>query len=173
MTVVFYLSSLIAILATVMVVTRTNVVHALLYLILSLLSVALIFFVLGAPFVAALEVVIYAGAIMVLFLFGIMMLGLGPRSSQQETVWFTPRFWAVPSVLAAVLLGELVYVLVIGGTRVSGAAVVDPHQVSLTLFGPYILGVELASTLLLAGVVAAYHLGRRTETPRSTERGLT
>jgi NADH-quinone oxidoreductase subunit J len=171
MNVVFYLSSAIAILATLMVVTRSNVVHALLYLILSLLSVALIFFVLGAPFVAALEVIIYAGAIMVLFLFGIMMLGLGPRSSRQERAWLHPGSWAVPSIFAAVLLAELVYVLVIGRTRVSGAVVVDPHQVSLTLFGPYILGVELASTLLLAGVVAAYHLGRRIETPRSTERG--
>ena len=77
MNLVFYISALVAVIATTMVITRLNAVHALLYLIVSLLSVALIFFVLGAPFVAALEVIVYAGAIMVLFVFVIMMLNLG------------------------------------------------------------------------------------------------
>ncbi len=81
---VFYVSALVAILSTVLVITRLNVVHALLYLIVSFFSVALIFFALGAPFVAALEIIIYAGAIMVLFVFVIMMLNLGPRSREQE-----------------------------------------------------------------------------------------
>ena len=72
-----YISGFVAIISTLMVITRTNAVHALLYLIVSLLSVALVFFLLGAPFVAALEVIIYAGAIMVLFIFVIMMLNVG------------------------------------------------------------------------------------------------
>ena len=70
----FYLSAAVAVAATLMVVTRASAVHALLYLIVSLLAVAVVFFVLGAPFVAALEVIIYAGAVMVLFVFVIMML---------------------------------------------------------------------------------------------------
>ena len=69
MNLLFYLSALVAVISTFMVVTRKSAVHALLYLIVSLLAVALIFFSLGAPFVAALEVIIYAGAIMVLFVF--------------------------------------------------------------------------------------------------------
>lgn len=157
MTVIFYIASVVALAATVMVVTRTNVVHALLYLVVSLLSVALVFFVLGAPFAAALEVIIYAGAIMVLFVFVVMLLNLGPASAGQERAWLTPGIWAGPSALALVLLGELVYVL--AGPASSGA-VVDAGRVGLALYGPYLLAVELASILLLGGLVAAYHLGR-------------
>src|SRR5512139_2674050 len=109
MTVLFYLSAFIAVLATVLVITRTNAVHALLYLIVSLLAVALIFFLLGAPFVAALEVIIYAGAIMVLFLFVVMMLNQGPPAVKQEERWLKPGIWTGPSILAIILLGELLY----------------------------------------------------------------
>ena len=59
-----------------MVVTRTNLVHALLYLVVSLFAVAVVFYTLGAPFVAALEVIVYAGAIMMLFVFAVMLLNL-------------------------------------------------------------------------------------------------
>ena len=73
----FYIAGAVAVLSTVLMLTRLNVVHALLYLIVSLLAVAVVFYVLGAPFVAALEVIVYAGAIMVLFVFVVMMLNLG------------------------------------------------------------------------------------------------
>ncbi len=158
---VFYISAAAAVLATIMVITRTNAVHALLYLIVSLLAVAVIFFVLGAPFVAALEVIIYAGAIMVLFVFVIMMLNLGPHSARQERAWLSSGAWLGPAVLATVLLAELIYVFAIGGGRAVSGATIEPRQVGAALFGPYLLGVELASMLLLAGLVGAYHLGRR------------
>jgi NADH-quinone oxidoreductase subunit J len=158
---VFYLSAVIAIVATMMVITRLNAVHALLYLIVSLLSVAMIFFVLGAPFVAALEVIIYAGAIMVLFVFVIMMLNLGPQSTAQESGWLDAAMWQGPAVLALLLIAELMYLLVLNGDHAAGTYVVQPKQVGVALFGPYLLGVELASVLLLSGLVGAYHLGRR------------
>ncbi|MGC1633518.1 MAG: NADH-quinone oxidoreductase subunit J, partial [Gelidibacter sp.] len=72
MEIFFYIAGVLAILSTLMVVVTKNAVHALLYFIVSLLSVSVIFFILGAPFIAALEVIIYAGAIMVLFVFVIM-----------------------------------------------------------------------------------------------------
>lgn len=159
---VFYASAVIAIAATLMAITRLNAVHALIYLIVSLLAVAVIFFVLGAPFVAALEVIVYAGAIMVLFVFAIMMLGLTPESIQEEGRWFlSPRMLIGPAILAAILLGELIYILVATDGQAAGVRIVDPKQVGITLFGPYLLGVELASLLLLAGLVGAYHLGRK------------
>ena len=83
----FYVAAAIALFATIMVVISTNPVHALLYLVLSLLSVAVIFFVLGAPFAAALEVIVYAGAILVLFVFVVMMLNLGEQVTEQERRW--------------------------------------------------------------------------------------
>ena len=74
--VLFYIAGAVALVATILAVTRSNAAHALIYLIVSLLAVAVMFFLMGAPFAAALEIVIYAGAIMVLFLFVIMLLNL-------------------------------------------------------------------------------------------------
>ena len=96
-------------------ITRLNVVHALLYLIVSLLGVAVVFYVLGAPFVAALEVIIYAGAIMVLFVFVVMMLNLGEHAAEREEQWLTPGIWIGPALLASILIFEVVY-LVRGNT---------------------------------------------------------
>jgi NADH-quinone oxidoreductase subunit J len=160
MNIVFYLSAFIAVAATFLVITRTNAVHALLYLIVSLLAVAMIFFVLGAPFVAALEVIIYAGAIMVLFVFVIMMLNLGGGHAKQESQLMTPGIWTGPSILCAILGVELIMLFAADRDRIAVISEVTPKQVGIALFGPYVLGVELASMLLLAGLVGAYHLGR-------------
>ncbi len=157
----FYISAAVAVVSTVMVITKLNAVHALLYLIVSLLAIALVFYSLGAPFVAALEVIIYAGAIMVLFVFVIMMLNLGPRSAEQEKWMMSPRMWVGPVALALVLTAELLAAFMRGAGRIPGIFIVGPKQVSVALFGPYLIGVELASMLLLAGLVGAYHLGRR------------
>ena len=165
MELMFFVAAIVAVLATVRVITDMHPVHALLYLIVSLFSVAVIFFTLGAPFVAALEVIIYAGAIMVLFIFVVMMLNLGRRSRNQERRWVQGSGWAGPAILALLLVAELTYILAGSGSRLPVAAVVDPKQVGIALFGPYLIGVELASLLLLAGLVGAYHLGRSHEQP--------
>lgn len=161
MEIIFYIAAVVAIFSTVMVITRLNAVHALLYLIVSLLSVAVIFFTLGAPFIAALEVIIYAGAIMVLFIFVIMMLNLGNAAKQQESQWLKPSMWIGPSILAIIIFAELLYVFSRSESEVFAASVVDAKEVGTALFGPYLIGVELAAMLLLAGIVGAYHLGRR------------
>lgn len=156
----FYISALISVISTFLVITRKSAVHALLYLIVSLLAVALIFFSLGAPFVAALEVIIYAGAIMVLFVFVVMMLNLGSKAAKQESQLLTPGIWKGPSILAAVLWVELIYLFTSAEARMYTANPVGPKLVGIALLGPYVIGVELASILLLAGLVGAYHLGR-------------
>jgi NADH-quinone oxidoreductase subunit J len=156
----FYVSAVVAVLATVLAITRPNAVHALLYLIVSLLAVALVLYTLSAPFVAALEVIIYAGAIMVLFVFVIMMLNLGAQAAEQERKWMRPRTWMGPTLLSLILVGELISVLVGAGGEAIATRPIEPKQVGLALFGPYLLGVELASMLLLAGLMGASHLGR-------------
>lgn len=160
MAIAFYIASVVAVIATLMVITNTNAVHALLYLVVSLLAAAIIFYVLGAPFAAALEVIIYAGAIVVLFVFVVMMLNLGETAIAQERQWLSPNMWIGPTLLSAILLGELVYMLWHGIALTESDVVVGPRQVGAVFFGPYLLAVELASMLLLAGLVAAYHLGR-------------
>ena len=159
MTPAFPVAALVAVLATARVITSTRAIHALLHLIVSLLAVAVVFYTLGAPFAAALEVLVYAGAIMVMVVFVIMMLNLGDAAAAREREWLTPRTWIGPSVLAAVLLVEWVALLWrdLGTTATTP---VSPRVVGALLFGPYLLAVELASLLLLAGLVAAHHLTR-------------
>ena len=159
-TTLFYIASFIALLATVAALTRANAAHALIYLIISLLAVAVLFFLMGAPFAAALEIVIYAGAIMVLFVFVIMMINLGVAGVAREREWLSGRHWLIPGILAALLLMEMLLAMTAATGTTSGAAV-SPKQVGITLFGPYVLAVEIASMLLLSGLVGAYHLGRR------------
>jgi NADH-quinone oxidoreductase subunit J len=158
---VFYISGAVALLASLLVVTRRNAAHAALYLIVSLLAIALAFFALGAPLAAALEVIVYAGAIMVLFVFVIVILGVDRAAIQQENAWLRPRAWAGPVTLAAVLALELLWVLVRGGAVTAGARVIEPKAVARALFGPYMVAVELASFLLLAALVGVFHLGGR------------
>jgi NADH-quinone oxidoreductase subunit J len=157
----FYCSAGVAVAATLAMITGKNPVHALLYLIVSLLAVSMVFFALGAPFAGALEIIVYAGAIMVLFVFVVMMLNLGPPAVEQERHWLKPGIWIGPGLLCGLLLGQLLYALFAlpsGGTI--GHTTVDAKSVGVHLFGPYLLAVELASMLLLAALIAAYHLGR-------------
>ena len=158
MTELFYSGAVVAVIATLLVIVQTNVVHALIYLVLSLLAVAVVFFSLGAPFVAILEAIVYAGAIMVLFFFVVMMLNLGQRSRDQEKEWLPARTWFVPSVLALLLLIQLVASIPTAGLNIEE---IGARAVSELLFGPYVLAVELASFLLLAGLVSAYHIAKR------------
>ena len=147
-----------------MVITRSNAVHALLYLVVSFLSASFLFFLFGAPFVAALEVIIYAGAIMVLFVFVIMMLNIGKTAAKIERSVFEAKAWIGPAVLVLIIAAELMYVVLGSGMKVVSVTNVSPQKVAINLYGPYLIGVELAALLLLSGMVGAYHLGRRKRT---------
>jgi NADH-quinone oxidoreductase subunit J len=156
----FYTAAFVALLSTALALSRANAAHALIYLIVSLLAVAVLFFLMGAPFAAALEIVIYAGAIMVLFVFVIMMLNVGDQGVAREREWLGGRTWIVPGILSALLLLELLLALRHAPASTGGVAI-SPKEVGITLFGPYVLAVEIASMLLLSALVGAYHLGRR------------
>lgn len=157
----FYISAVVAVVATIMVITRYNMVHALLYLVVSFLAVAHIFFVLGAPFVAALEIIIYAGAIVVLLIFVIMMLNLKEDAIEQEKRWLSTKIMIGPGILSLVLLAELIFIISGGEETMMNEKIVDPKAIGMALYGPYIIGVELCGILLMSGIVGAYHLGRQ------------
>lgn len=156
----FYVCALVAVLTTLRTITHTNPVHALLYLIVSLLAIAGVFFSLGAYFAGALEIIVYAGAIMVLFVFVVMMLNLGNTVVEQEKAWLKPQLWIGPGLVSAVLLIVIVYaILGLNDQGIEGNAI-TAKDVGIVLFGPYVLAVELASMLLLAGLIVAFHIGR-------------
>ena len=160
MTQVFYIASALAVVAAFLAVTRSNALHAVLYLVLALFALAIDFLTLGAPFIAALEVIVYAGAIVVVILFVIMMVG-GAAASEQERVWLPPRTWVVPSLLAAMLAGLTIAALSAAGGQAVDATTIGPREVGAALFTTYLIGVELTSILLLAGLVGAYYIGAR------------
>ena len=158
MDIFFYIAAAIAIISTIMAISGRNAIHSLLFLILSLLAISVVFYLLDAPFIAALEVIIYAGAIMVLFIFVTMMLDIG-LEKKQEQGWLNPRMWIIPSILAAILFIDLVLALKNMQIIAIDKQVILPKQVGISLFTTYLLAVEIAAILLMAGVIGAYHLG--------------
>jgi len=153
----FYLLSAVLLLAAALAATRRNPVHAVCCAVATFLAAAGIFAVLGAPLPGALEVVVYAGAIMVLFLFIIMLLGLktAPGPVPQARL-------IVPGVMAAATLVAL-FALIGADPTVRTplpAAVASPAAVGTVLFDTYWLAVEAVSVLLFAALAAALLLGR-------------
>ncbi|BFM02196.1 hypothetical protein Psyaliredsea_08430 [Psychrobacter alimentarius] len=158
----FYSLAAVAIFASLRVVTQANPVHAILSMIVSLLAIAGIFFVLGAPFAGALEIVVYAGAIMVLFVFVIMMLNLGMSNDEREEKWLDAGSWAIPTGLT-IIIAVILYALIglnDDGTAMIGGTTVSAKAVGTVLFTKYVMLIEVAALLLLAALVAAYHLGK-------------
>ena len=159
--IIYFMFAAVLLASAIAVVTVPNPVHSALFLIVSFFSAAGIWIMLQAEFLGILLILVYVGAVMVLFLFVVMMLNQGPASVQQERIWLKPNIWIGPTILSALLLAELLYVLF---AHQSGAAIgqttIDAKAVGISLFGPYLLVVELASMLLLAAAVTAFHLGR-------------
>lgn len=158
----FYALAAVAIFASLRVIIHANPVHAILSMIVSLLAVAGIMFILGAAFAGALEIIVYAGAILILFVFVIMMLNLGMENEAREERWLDAKTWAVPTGLT-IIIAVVLYAMI--GLNHDEAAViggisVPAKAVGTALFSKYIMLVEVAALLLLAALVAAYHLGK-------------
>ena len=160
MNTIFYIAGVVAVTASIMAIRNRNAIHALLYLIISLLSVSVVFYIIGAPLAAALEVIVYAGAIMVLFIFVVMMLNIG-MEKETEKNWLKPGMWILPSVLAVILLGIFIYALKLFNPERTAPETITPKQIGISLFTTYLIVVELSAVLLLAGIVGAYHLGKQ------------
>jgi NADH-quinone oxidoreductase subunit J len=157
----FYLVAAVTLGSTALAVTRRNVMHAIIYLVLSFFGTALLFFLLGAPFLAALEVIIYAGAIMVLFLFIVMMLEIRPA---EQPLGSYLRQWLPAAVLGALSLAALVLIIFeSGGDLPLPLAAASPLEFGRFLFQKYWFSVEIVSFLLLVALVGALYLGRREE----------
>jgi NADH-quinone oxidoreductase subunit J len=155
---IFYILAAVALIGTLLAITEKHPVHAILYLVTSLFSMATIFYLLMAPLVAAFEVILYAGAIMVLFLFVIMMLDLGHPEKGMSPDW---REWLPAAVLSAVSIASLVTVIATRHTLIAAyPAAVPIREVARRLFQEHGLAVELVSLQLLFALVGALYLGK-------------
>jgi len=172
---IFYTLSAIILIATLMAVTRSNTVHAVVYLVISFCGTALLFYLLGAPLLAALEVIIYAGAIMVLFLFIIMTMrteepitraGEEPPVEDatpiatQHSSW---RQWLFPSFLGSLCLAASGFLIFSspGANFQLMPAMASPVAFGSFLFEHYWFPVEIVSFLLFVALVGALYLGKR------------
>ncbi len=154
---IFYLLAAVIVATTALAITRRNMVHAVVYLVVSFFGSALLFYLLGAPFLAALEVIIYAGAIMVLFLFIVMML----RIEESKRQLFPLRQWIPAAVICVGYLAVLAAMISgIEADRPVQIAVALPAAFSVWVFRQGWLVVEVASMLLLVTLVGALVIGR-------------
>ena len=162
---IFYATAALITAATVLAITRRQAVHSVVFLVISFLGSAMLFYLLGSPFLAALQVIIYAGAIMVLFLFVIMMLRLDPG----EEEGFRWRLWGPAILVGFLFLGATCFAVFSdpSGRVPLTLTMVTPKQFGRFVFEQYWLPIEIISLLLFLGLLAAIHLGR--EKGRSEE----
>ncbi|RMF28074.1 MAG: NADH-quinone oxidoreductase subunit J [Chloroflexi bacterium] len=153
-TVLFFLHALIAVGSAVAMLTSRNAVHAALWLVVNFVTIAVFFLTLAAPFIAMVQITVYAGAIMVLFLFVIMLLGAERLGGEDRFAFQRP----LALLLAGALLIEIVYLLLSPSARALAAMPVltqegTPQAVGQLLFSRYLLPFELTSVLLLVAMI--------------------
>ena len=160
-TYLFYLLTFLVLMFALMVVATKNPIHSVLYLVLAFFAIAGHYVLLNAQFLAAVHIIVYAGAIMVLFLFVIMLLNLNKETEPDKGIWL--------KAMAAVAAGSLLVVLV---GSLKGASIPPPNNVfnpniglienlGKTLFNDFLLPFELSSVLLLGAMVGAVMLGKK------------
>jgi len=160
----FFFLSAVTLISAVLVITRRNAVHSIIWLIVTLFSVGGVFLMLHAEFLFAVQVILYVGGIMVLFLFVVMLVNLDVSLKQAQF----SRQWLVALITALVLMAELAYGIYRGHTgfalaEVSTAPVSggNTQAVGLALYQDYMLAVEIASILLLVAMVGAVIMAKR------------
>ncbi len=155
---IFYVVAAVMVISTLLAITRRQVIHSVVYLIISFVATGLLFYLLGAPFLAALEVIIYAGAIMVLFLFVVMTFEVESGGEEKEFHQWLPAF--VLSLIS-LFMGGLLILETHAGREGLKAGMASPSAFGRYLFQTYWFPVEIASFLLLIGLVGALYLGKQ------------
>jgi NADH-quinone oxidoreductase subunit J len=162
-TYLFYFLSFVAILSAVMMIFSKNPVHSVLYLIVTFFSIAGHYFLLNAQFLGIVHIIVYAGAIMVLFLYVIMMLNLN-----EEVEPIKSKLQQITGVVSAGLLSLVLIASVrkaeintVGTTLESRAEIGFVSNLGKTLFNEYLLPFELTSVLLLGAIVGAVFLSKK------------
>jgi NADH-quinone oxidoreductase subunit J len=166
--ILFYTFAAIAIVSSIFVITRPNVVHSAMFLAATLLSVAGIFLTLHAEFLAGVQVIVYVGGILVLFVFVIMLIAVDRSAFERQY----NRQWTVALVTSGILIMQLIYGLYRGResftlpqatalTAQPAGIVGNSQQVGMMLYTTYLLPFEIASILLLVAIVGAVVLAKR------------
>jgi len=157
-TTLFYILAAVTVIATILAITEKHPVHAIVNLVTSFFALAAIFFLLAAPLIAMFEIIIYAGAVMVLFLFVVMILDLGhPERAARPGLFH----WLPAVLLIEVILFSLIVLVSVRVGPPAAAPMITVQDFALTLFRQYGVAIEIVSMQLLFAVVGALYLGRR------------
>lgn len=173
----FWILAIVSVIGAIGVITLKEPVHAALSLVGTLLTVATLYVTLEAHFLAAIQVIVYAGAIMVLFLFVIMLLNVSSDEQENTLPWMKPAAYTVGLVAAAALVSAVVQNVdplpssdVIAATLQGGEA----DQIGEILFSDFVFAFQLVAVLLLTGIVAAVSLvQRKAETVEAADKAAT
>jgi NADH-quinone oxidoreductase subunit J len=153
----FLVLGLVAIVSALGMLVSRNAIYAALFLVLNFMTIAVFFLLLNAPFIAVAQVSVYTGAIMVLFLFVIMLLGAERAGAVQVLRWQLP----LAIILGVILMGEAAYIILYQRGMLPAVTTQlpsdfgSPAQVGTVLFSNYLLPFEITSILLLVGMVGA------------------
>lgn len=156
----FYFLSFLAVLSAFMVVYSKNPVHSVLYLIVTFFSIAGHYILLNAQFLAAVHVIVYAGAIMVLFLYVIMMLNLNQDTEQHKSNYLKLAATVAGGIFMIVMIGSLKGVEKIEHLNTANQDAGLIKNLGQVLYKDYMLPFEMASILFLAAMVGAVMLGK-------------
>ena len=175
---IFIITATIILISALLTITAHNVVHALLYLVVTMLAISLIFFILGASFAAALQIIVYAGAIMVLFIFVTMMLHQGEKSLAQERHLFHFSSSITALFLSSMLFFELIFMLFFTSADTSNGMLtaqsspfITVKQIGVQLYGPYSLLVVISALMLLSALITAIHISKSPATIQIKAKG--
>ena len=160
-TYLFYFLSFLAIMFALMVVLSKNPVHSVLYLVMTFFTIAGHYVLLNAQFLAAVHIIVYAGAIMVLFLFVIMLLNLNKETEPHKSIWLKVSAAVASGLLLVVLVGSLKGAEYMNTPKTFKPNIGLIENLGKTLFGEFLLPFEVSSILLLVAMVGAVMLGKR------------
>lgn len=160
--IVFAILALVAVGAAVSMILTRNAVYSALFLVLNFFTIAIIYFILGAPFIALAQIAVYAGAIMVLFLFVIMLLGAEKAHTEEP---LRGQRW-MGLLVGAIFLAEVVVFVILRGATTAAPLTItmdaSPQAIGMELFNQYFLPFEITSIILLVALVGAIVLTRNT-----------
>jgi len=172
--ILFLLLAAVAVAAALGMLLSRNAIHSALYLVLNFMTVAVFYLLLNAPFIALVQITVYAGAIVVLFLFVIMLLGAERLRGAADDIRGTERFHRYAAVfLALVLMGVFGYLLIQGpgGEGLAAGQTIDasPQALGMTLFQSYVLPFQVTGVLLLAAIIGVVIFGHTKKRERGAD----
>jgi NADH-quinone oxidoreductase subunit J len=156
--IIFYIFAALSILLAVLVVLQKNIMHSVLYLAFAVLAISGVFFTLNAEFLGAVQILVYAGGIVVLYLFVIIIVNLNELKKERRKIF--PKFFII--FISILFLAEMIYILLKNRiTILSSGEFPDLKALSEMLLSKYLIPFEIASILLLAVLIGSIIIARR------------